>query len=242
MAFFAAPRVKRRTVVTIAFLLFLTCLACYLLAPYCKTLANWLPFASSLDNTLHGSSHQSAPTQSMSLVAGTGAPSSAASVVPSTALATTPTPTPTPAPTPTVTPTPVPSSVVVAAKPKATPTSSAPPVAKATTAAPPPAVVVTSPPPAAQQTVESFSPHSVNAAPPANLSGANRNGTYMAWAALCAQTGSSADCFGLQWGTSESCQYPAYRFTPVAFSPTQAGWAMYQFAPGECRYAMLASR
>jgi hypothetical protein len=237
MALLAAPRVKRRTVVTIAFLLFLTCLACYLLAPYCKTLANWLPFASSLGDTPHAS-HQPAPAQTISLVAGTGAPSSASSS--SSATAPTPTPTPTPAPTGTVTPAPTSPSVVVTAKPKAVPTSSAPPVVKSTSEA---AVVPVAPPPAVQQTTESFTPHAITSSPPADFSKANQNAAYMARADACAQTGTDANCTGLRWGTSQSCQYPPY--SPYNFGPaiaySRAGWAMWQIAPNECRYAMVAS-
>jgi hypothetical protein len=233
MALLAAPRVKRRTVMTIAFLLFLTCLACYLLAPYCKTLANWLPFASSLGDTPHAS-HQPAPVQTISLVAGTGAPSSSASTMPSTDP--TPSPTPTVTPSPTVIPTPSPSSVVVTAKPKPAPTSSAPVVVKTTAEAP-----AAEPPTTVQVTTESFTPHAVTAAAPGNFSRATQSASYMAAANNCAQTGTTAACFGLEWGTVQSCQYPPYFFGgTVAYS--RAGWAMWQIAPDECRYAMIATR
>jgi hypothetical protein len=243
MMVFAQPRVKRRTVGIIALLLGCTCLACYLLAPYCATLSRWLPFASAISPPWGPTHHDSGRTAAL-----------AGDVLAAPAKASPGRATPTDLHSSAAPATPSSSAGAAAAAAgdgsgsgsshsrSASPSASVDPTPHPTTSTPSPEPSTSSPSPqptmsspSAKPSTPAFTPHFV-AGTPASFAYTTQSGPYTSGAQSCAQSG--VGCSGYQHGSNTSCTYPAY--STGGLSPILAGWAMWQNASGVCTYAMKA--
>jgi hypothetical protein len=237
MITFAKPRVDRKTMVTIALLLAATCVACYLLAPLSRTLTGWLPFAS----TIYGDTPRSTTADAgPPLALAVGNPSAnvkSPAHAPAPASTTVPPSNATP-PVATVTPsgagtgtrgrsTTASASVVAPALPVPASTPASGPASGPTTASP---TLTASTAPAAS----TFTAHAVDARPPSRLLFAASSPALQAQTLSCAST--QTHCAGLQkYGTTASCAYPAFQpVGPIA----GVGYAMWEYAPGACYYAI----
>ena len=232
MRVLAKPRVKRKTVATIAMLLACTCVACYLLAPLSRTLTHWLPFAA----TIYGTTNSPAADRGSTMALAVGNPAADPRARSAPAPASRPA---------SSAPTPAPVIASIAAVPPMVPSArrrrprrrdrcrpwcrsrrpgrrlrprpERPADVGFTKAAPTSAPTKVSPTasssaPTPTRSSSSPSAHFVDAPAPRDFAGRPRSPALMAQAQTCASTRTS--CAGLQEvGPSPNCVYPAWVLT-----------------------------